>query len=128
MAASGIPNHANIVARASSLWYPTPMPMARLKLKITSLTFLGKFVSRANWAIIPRFAVWLLFMATGVVVIPFGLVAIFGVAPVGIPIIIAWFEWAGGINTWMLGKTDFFGEPHALSVPSSEHRDYPEGQ
>lgn len=102
--------------------------MERFKLKITSLTFLGEFVSRTNWAILPRFVVWLLFMATGVVVIPFGLVAIFGVAPVGISIIIAWFEWAGGINTWVLGKTDFFGEPHRFSVPSSEHHDHPEGQ
>jgi hypothetical protein len=102
--------------------------MARFMLKITSLTFLGKFVSRTNWAIIPRFAVWLLFMATGIVVIPFGIVAIFGVAPVGISIIIAWFEWASGINTWMLGTTDFFGEPHMLSVPSSKHHGYPESQ
>lgn len=100
----------------------------RLKLKITSLTFLGKFVCWRDWAIILRLAVWILFMATGVVVIPFGLVMIFGVAPVGIGIIIAWFEWAGGINTWMLGTTDFFGEPHTLSVPSSEHHGYPESQ
>jgi hypothetical protein len=104
------------------------MPMVRFKLKITSLTFLGEFVSRTNWAIIPRFAVWILFMATGVVVIPFGLATIFGVAPVGIAIIIAWFEWAGGINTWMLGKTDFFGEPHTRVASSSGHPDYSEGQ
>lgn len=69
----------------------------------------------SDWRMAQRFIVWLLFMASGVVVIPLGVVMCVAYFPGGVPVLLAWLDWAGSVHTWMLGQTSFLGEPISLS-------------
>lgn len=75
---------------------------------------------RRGWAIIPRFIVWLLFMASGLVVIPLGIAMCIAYFPGGLPVLLGWLDWAGGVHTWMLGRTSFLGAPMVPPPPSVE--------
>lgn len=68
-----------------------------------------------DWRMVQRFIVWLLFMVSGVVVIPLGVVMCVAYFPGGVPVLLAWLDWAGSVHTWMLGRTSFLGEPISLS-------------
>lgn len=81
---------------------------------------LGEVEGRVDWAIVLRFAVWCLFMVSGVVVIPISIVTLFGIAPIGVVIFLTWLEWAEGFHTWMLGRTSFLGEPIKTPVCLAE--------
>ena len=70
---------------------------------------------RPDWRMAQRFIIWLLFMASGVVVIPLGIVMCVAYFPGGVPVLLAWLDWAGSVHTWMLGLTSFLGEPISLS-------------
>jgi len=73
-----------------------------------------------DWVVIPRIVVWLLFMASGVVVIPLSIVMWFAYFPGGLPVLLGWLDWAEGIHSWMLGRTSFLGTP--LEPPSHSTR------
>jgi hypothetical protein len=68
-----------------------------------------------------RFVVWLLFMATGLVVIPLSIVMCIAYFPGGLPVLLGWLDWAEGIHSWMLGRTSFLGAP--LELPAGGARD-----
>jgi hypothetical protein len=84
---------------------------------------LGRMNHHPDWRMAQRFIVWLLFMASGVVMIPLGVVMCIAYFPGGVPVLLAWLDWAGSVHTWMLGRTSFLGEPRSLS----SHPVQPEG-
>jgi hypothetical protein len=66
---------------------------------------------RVDWAIVVRFAVWCVFMASGIVVIPLSIAMSIAYFPAGVPAFLTWLDWLEGIHTWMLGSTSRLGEP-----------------
>jgi len=74
-----------------------------------------------DWHIARRFVVWLLFMASGVVVIPLSIAMCFAYFPGGIPVLLGWLDWAEGVHSWMLGSTSFLGAP--LELPAGGTHD-----
>lgn len=80
---------------------------------------------RRDWAIIPRFIVWLLFMASGLVAIPLSIAMCIAYFPAGLPVLFGWMDWAESIHSWMLGRTNFLGAP---LEPTSDNTHDPEEQ
>jgi hypothetical protein len=74
-----------------------------------------------------RLIVWLLFMASGVVVIPLSVAMCIAYFPGGIPILLGWLDWAEGIHGWMHGRTSLRGDPTRPTIHDaqglSEHAD-----
>jgi hypothetical protein len=62
-----------------------------------------------DWRMARRFVVWLMFMASGVVVIPLSVAMCIAYFPAGLPVLLGWLDWAEGIHSWMLGRTRFLG-------------------
>jgi hypothetical protein len=73
---------------------------------------------RQSWMIVPRFIVWLTFMASGVVVIPLSVAMCIAYFPSGLVIFLPWLDWAEGVHSWMLGRTSLLGAPIG-SLPRS---------
>jgi hypothetical protein len=53
-----------------------------------------------------RLAVWLLFMASGLLVIPLSIAMCIAFFPAGVPIFLMWLDWLEGTHDWALGGTD----------------------
>lgn len=71
----------------------------------------NKVGGRPPWHIAGRFVVWLLFMASGVVVIPLSVAMCIAYFPSGLVIFLPWLDWAEGVHSWMLGRASFLGAP-----------------
>jgi hypothetical protein len=74
-----------------------------------------------DWRTARRFVVWLLFMISGVVVIPLSVAMCIAYFPGGLPVLLGWLDWAESVHSWMLGRTSFLGAP--LDLPAGTTQD-----
>lgn len=76
---------------------------------------------RVDWRKALRLIAWLIFMASGVVVIPLSVAMCIAYFPGGLPVLLGWLDWAEGVHSWMLGRTSFLGAP--LDLPAGATQD-----
>jgi hypothetical protein len=58
-----------------------------------SLESRGEVEGGVEWAVVPRLAVWCLFIASGLLVIPLSVVMSIAYFPAGVPIFLTWLDW-----------------------------------
>lgn len=76
---------------------------------------------RIDWRKALRFIAWMIFMASGAVVVPLSIIMCIAYFPGGLPVLLGWLDWAEGIHSWMLGRTSFLGAP--LELPTGGTHD-----
>jgi len=86
------------------------------KLAVTPVDSSGGVVHarRLKISTVGRFIVWLLCMASGIVVIPLSIVMCFGFFPaslgIGLPMLFGWGDWVEDVYRWMWESSDLSPE------------------